>query len=608
MAVAQDLELDPADAAPRIEPTLAEPAAGAAPAPATPLGKFQAFAQTPMGRNFLLGLAVAVLLAVGFAIWMWNQPPQYKVLFSNFTDRDGGAITAALDQMGVKHKFSEGGGAILVPTEQVHDVRLRLAAQGLPKGGNVGFELMENQKLGVSQFLEQVNFQRALEGELARSIQSVAAVDSARVHLALPKPSVFVREQQKPTASVLLNLRPGRGLDQSQVSAIVHLVASSVPELLPANVTLVDQGGNLLSDKDRDREKEKDRERANKGLDPEQYRYVQQLQQGVIKQVESIIIPIVGEGNVRAEATADVDFSKVEQAAEIYKPNSPPELSSIRSQQTSESNATGAANPSGVPGALSNQPPSAATAPLSSTVGGAAAGPGGQNGPMRKDSTTNYEVDKTVRYEQKSMGGLRRLSVAVVVNYRRTVDKAGKLTVKALSPVEMAQINDLVKMAMGYNQERGDSFSVANSPFDGVDKPLEQDPLAWWRDPENRPLIIEVAKYLAYALIALFLYLRFGRRLLRPVLHRFDEITAPPPPPELPPTPEQIRAKEEEEAAALALAAGLITPEEAAQKALQDLEEKTAQAYRDNLDMAKSLAQADPRVVANVIKAWLGNE
>ncbi|WP_317203117.1 flagellar basal-body MS-ring/collar protein FliF, partial [Janthinobacterium sp.] len=348
MAVAEELELTQ-DATPALPPTQVE--------------AMRNFAQSPMGKNFLRGLGVAALIAVGVALYIWNQPPEYRVLFANFNDRDGGAITASLDQLNIKHKFSEGGGAILVPAEQVHDARLKLAAQGLPKGGNVGFELMENQKLGVSQFLEQVNFQRALEGELAKSIESVSAVNTARVHLALPKPSVFVREQQKPTASVLLNLHPGRALDQLQISAIIHLVASSVPELLPVNVTLVDQAGNLLSDSGKDKDK------ANaKNLDPNQLKYVQQLQQSVIKQVESIIIPIVGENNVRAEATADVDFSQVEQAAETYKPNSPPEASAIRSQQTSESNGAAGANPAGVPGALSNQPPGVATAPLTAAA------------------------------------------------------------------------------------------------------------------------------------------------------------------------------------------------------------------------------------------------
>lgn len=572
MAVAEEIDLN-------------QPSPGSPPVPArTPIESAQEFAKTPMGKNFLRGLGVAALIGIGVALYMWNQPPEYKVLFSNFTDRDGGAITASLDQLGIKHKFSEGGGAIMVPTEQVHDARLKLAAQGLPKGGNVGFELMENQKLGVSQFLEQVNFQRALEGELAKSIESVSAVDTARVHLALPKPQVFVRDQQKPTASVLLNLHPGRGLDQLQVSAIVHLVASSVPELLPINVTVVDQAGSLLSNQERD----KDRANGIKSLDPNQLKYVQQLQQSVNKQVESILLPIVGEGNVRAEATADVDFSQSEQAAETYKPNSPPEASTIRSQQTSESTGAGNANPSGVPGALSNQPPGVATAPLTAEAPGAP-GAGSPTAPTQKESTTNYEVDKTVRYEQKSIGGLRRLSVAVVVNYRRNIAPDGKITVTPLTPGEMVQINNLVKEAMGYNKDRGDSFSVANSPFDGIDRAPEGK-LEWWRDRENLPLAKELAKFLITALILLYLFIKIVRPMMRPVMRKIDDFGAPPPVIE----PELAKTEEENDV--------LLSEEE-----LDELEEDTARTYRENLAMAKKLAQEDPRVVANVIKAWVGN-
>ncbi|MGO4466253.1 flagellar basal-body MS-ring/collar protein FliF [Pseudoduganella sp. RAF53_2] len=547
-----------------------------------------------MGRNLMRGGAVAGILALVLILWLWNKEPDYKVLFSNFSDRDGGAITAALDQMQVKHKFSEGGQAILVPAEQVHDVRLRLAAQGLPKGGNVGFELMENQKLGVSQFLEQVNYQRALEGELARSIESLSAVQSARVHLALPKPSVFVREQQKPTASVILNLHPNRVIDPAQVSAIVHLVASSVPELSPANVTVVDQQGNLVSDLNKNGSAG-----ANaKNLDASQLKYVQELQKQVIKQVESIVTPIVGEGNVRAEAVADVDFSAVEQAAESYKPNSPPAASAIRSQQSSETTGNPNANPNGVPGALSNQPPGTATAPLTTNPPGTAPAPGqpgtgttaANAGPSHKESTTNYEVDKTVRYEQKAIAGLKRMTVGVVVNYRRIVGKDGKITVRPLSADEMAKINNLVKEAMGYNQDRGDSVSVANAPFDGVDKEAPP-PLEWWRDPANLPLAKELAKFLITALILLYILLRIVRPMMRPVFKKIDEINAPEPEPEeeiieepTGPTPEEMLAQE-----------------------IAEMEENTARTYRDNLALAKKLAMDDPRIVANVIKEWIGN-
>jgi flagellar M-ring protein FliF len=539
------------------------------------------FLQTPFGRNILIGGAVAVALAVIVALWLWTQQADYRVLFSNFSDRDGGAITASLEQMGVKYKFSEGGTAILVPADVVHDVRLKLAAQGLPKGGNVGFELLENQKLGTSQFVEQVNYQRSLEGELATSIQSLGAVASARVHLALPKPSVFVRDQQKPTASVLLTLQPGRALDAGQVSAIVHLVASSVPELTPSNVTVVDQNGNLLSDSSG--------KSAGKQLDPNQLKYVEQLQDNIVRQVEAIVSPLVGQGNVRAEATADVDFAQVDTAAELYKPNSSPEPQAIRSQQTSESTGPASGSASGVPGALSNQPPGNATAPLNGGAAPSQASAGASTGPTHKDAITNYEVDKTVRYEQRPMGGIKRLTVGVVVNYRRIVDpKTGKVTARPLSSAEVAQIQELVKQAMGYSQARGDTLNVTNAPFDGVDKPAEAAPkLDWWRDPANLPLATRIAKYLFALAVIAFLWYRILRPLLRQALHKFDKVTELPPEPEPDPEPDAARIAAE----------------------LEEVEvQKQAQGYRANLQMAKELARDDPRIVANVVKAWLGAE
>ncbi|MGJ7914675.1 flagellar basal-body MS-ring/collar protein FliF [Massilia sp. LXY-6] len=535
--------------------------------------------ETPMGKRVVIGGAIAAALAVIAAIWLWSSAPDYKVLFSNFSDRDGGAITASLDQMGVKYKFSDGGTAILIPAEQVHNVRLKLAAQGLPRAGNVGFELLENQKLGTSQFVEQVNYQRSLEGELANSIQAVSAVASARVHLAMPKASVFVREQQKPTASVLLNLQPGRALDQAQVSAIVHLVASSVPELTPANVTVVDQNGTLLSDTSA---------RNGKQLDPNQLKYVEALQQNIVKQVESIIAPIVGQNNVRAEATAEVDFAQVDTAAEMYKPNSPPEPQAIRSQQTSESSGPGTQNPSGIPGALSNQPPGVATAPIEG------AAPAGQqsatSAPTSKNATTNYEVDKTLRFEQKPMGGIKRLTVGVVVNYRRSVDpKTGKVAIKPLAAAEVAQINELVKQAMGYNQARGDTLNVANAPFDGIDKPADV-VLDWWKDPNNLPLAKDVAKWVFIAMVLLFLWYRILRPLLKPVMKKFDQAVEMPPEPE-PEVPQPEPEPDHEQLARIAREAE---------------EQKQVIVYKSNLEMAKTLAQNDPRIVANVIKEWLG--
>jgi flagellar M-ring protein FliF len=539
------------------------------------------FWQTTIGKRVVIGGAIASVVAIVAALWLWTSAPEYKVLFSNYTDKDGGAITASLDQMGVKYKFSDSGSAILVPADRIHDLRLKLAAQGLPRAGNVGFELLENQKLGTSQFVEQVNYQRSLEGELANSIQSLAAVASARVHLALPKPSVFVREQQKPTASVLLNLQPGRTLDQAQVSAIVHLVASSIPELPPSNVTVVDQNGTLLSD---------NTNKNGKQLDPNQLKYVEALQQNIVKQVESIIAPLVGPNNVRAEATADVDFAQTDTAAELYKPNSPPEPQAIRSQQTSEQTGPGSTNPSGIPGALSNQPPGVATAPIDGA--GQPQAQGTTTGPSRKDSTTNYEVDKTVRFEQKPMGGIKRLTVGVVVNYRRSIDpKTGKVVIKPLSAAEVAQINELVKQAMGYSQARGDTLNVTNAPFDGVDKPDEQAP-EWWKDPANLPLLKDIARYVFIALVLAFLWFRFVRPLLKPAIKKFDEAVAIPPEPE-PEVPEPDPEPD---------------PDEEARVQREAEEIQKVQVYKSNLEMAKDMAQKDPRIVANVIKEWLGTE
>ncbi len=525
------------------------------------------FTRTAGGRKIMLMLGAAAVIAIMAAVWLWGQQPAYRVLFANFSDRDGGAIVAELEKMNIPYKYAEGGGALLVPADRVHDARLKLAAQGLPKGGNVGFELMENQKLGASQFLEQVNFQRAMEGELARSIESLSAVQAARVHLAMPKDSVFVSEQKQPTASVLLNLHPGRVLDAQQVSAIVHLVASSVPELSPKNVTIVDQNGNLLSDTARTAS-------AN-GMDPSQVKYVQDYQQSVARRIESIISPIVGAENVRAEATADMDFSRSEQAVESYKPNQTPDAMAIRSQQISESQ-NGAAGPSGVPGALTNQPPAPATAPITAPGQKPAtvAAPAAPTINTHKDSTVNYEVDKTIQYVQKAGGGLKRLSVAVVVNYRKTVDKNGKVVMKPLSPAEITQITNLVKEAMGYDEARGDTLKVVNSSFARPAPEVIPD-VPLWKQPQTVDLTLQTGKYLLMAVVLLLLYLR----MLKPMLKK------------------------------IAAAPALFAPRHDAslQQGGDMLALPGKRNYQENLVRAQKLASEDPRVVANIVKTWVGS-
>ena len=535
-------------------------------------GTLQTLMQSAQSGNTRLiammgGAAALIALMVG--IWMWGQQPEYRVLFANYSDRDGGAIVAALQQMNVPYQFAEGGGAILVPAEHVHDARLKLAAQGLPKGGSVGFELMENQKLGISQFLEQVNFQRALEGELARTIQAVAGVQGVRVHLALPKPSVFLHDQQKPTASVLLNLLQGRTLEAQQVSAIVHLVASSVPELPTTNVTVVDQSGNLLS--------ETAKPKSGGQLDASQLKYRLEIEQGIAHRVESIITPILGATNVRAEVSADVDFSTSEQAAETYRPNQTPDTTAIRSQHSSEGQNTGSNAASGVPGALSNQPPAPATAPVTTPPSAAAAATAAPSS-SQKDKTVNYEVDKTLSYTRQPMGGIRRLSVAVVVNYKRDTDKNGKTSLRALTEVEKTAITDLVKEAMGFNKERGDTLNVVNSPFTGMEvEPIEVVPM--WQRPALQQLAKETGKYLLMAALIAWLYFT----QLKPLLRKMQQPTTAP------------------------LADGApLSPATRAPGMPPTDDEASAPGYRNDLDIVRKIAKEDPKMVANVVKTWVG--
>jgi len=548
--------------------------------------RFLGLPETQGTRVFLLAASAAAIIAVMAGIWMWTSQPDYRVLFANYTDRDGGAIVAALQQMNIPYKFTDGGTAILVPDTMVADARLKLASQGLPRGGNVGFELMENQKMGISQFLEQVNFQRALEGELARSIETISSVQSARVHLAMPKDSVFVRDQQKPTASVVLNLYSSRLLDQHQVSAIVHLVASSVPDLPAQNVTIVDQSGNLLSDTSR---------QAGVGqLNPSQLKYVQDLQQEIVKKIESIISPIVGNNNVRAEATADVDFTHVEQAAETYKPNPTPDTSSVRSMQSSESGSRAGANASGIPGALSNQPPTNATAPITTgpaaTGANAAAAAAAANSPSQKESTINYEVDKTVRYTQQAMGGIKRLAVAVVINYKHETDKNGKAVNRELNDAEKAQVLSLAKEAMGFNQERGDTINVVNTQFISSEKEAADIPI--WKQTETIEMVKSIGKYIAGGLGIMYLFFGYLKPLITKIMERSKR----------PSQRAVAEPEEDEEDEGAVVNLGNKEPPK------EEFQFKSAQAYEKDLEIAKNLSKQDPKIVANVVKTWVNSE
>ncbi|HYF60007.1 MAG TPA: flagellar basal-body MS-ring/collar protein FliF [Burkholderiaceae bacterium] len=505
-----------------------------APMPAAP---GSALAALPARSKLMLGAGIAALAAVIVTAVMWARQPDYRVLFTNLSDRDGGAVVAALAQMNVPYTFSDVGGVIMVPADKVHDARLKLASQGLPKGGTVGFELVETQKFGTTQFQERLNYQRGLEGELARSIMALAAVSSARVHLALPAQNGFFREQQKPSASVLLALHPGRVLERSQIAGIVHLVASSVPELAPKQVSIIDQSGALLSGQGEGVQAS--------GLDPGQLQYLRAMEQSYIARIVEIVEPIVGRGNVKAQVTADVDFSLSESTAEQYRPNQGDQPAAVRSQQVNESANGAPGAPQGVPGALSNTPPVPASAPINGPgqtlpqAAGGAAGAGGRE--TRREATTNYEVDKTVRVTRNATGNLKRLTAAVVVNHRRVVDDEGKGTLQPLDAKEVEQIQSLVREAIGFSKDRGDALNVVNAPFSAPEEAPKPEPVPLWKDRD----LIALAKGAGaqIGLVLLGLLAIFG--VIRPALKKAavpppaarasavvaDAVSLPPPPP-----------------------------------------------------------------------------
>lgn len=517
----------------------------------------------------LIGGTIALIAIIALAV-IWGRTPDYRVLFANLGDRDGGAVVAALSQLNIPYKYAEGGGAILVPAEQVHDIRLRLASQGLPKGGAVGFELMEAQKFGVTQFQERLNFQRGLEGELARSIQSLAAVQSARVHLALPPQSGFLRDQQKPTASVLVSLYPARGLDRAQVDGIVHLVASSVPQLAPAQVSVVDQNGALLSAKDD----------PASGLDQAQLGYIRRLEAEYNRRILDIIGPLVGNNNVRAQVTADIDFTRTESTAEEFRPNQGRDAqSAIRSQQTSEApSGDGGGGGQGIAGALSNQPAPQSSAPVNGNpqaVQGASQNGAGAGGAaaMRRDATTNYELDRTVRVTRNATGAIRRLSAAVVINHRQSVDADGKTQATPLSEAEIEQISMLVRESIGASKDRGDSVNVVSAAFNVEEAPKVPE-IQWWREPDNLSMAKEVGKHAG--LILLGLVTIFG--VIRPALKAIPAGAAA--------SGSRVNETIEGEVTLPPLVGG----------------------GRPASPEALKLARDDPAAVANVVRAWVSKD
>jgi flagellar M-ring protein FliF len=528
-------------------------------------------------------LAAAAVVAVVVALLLWAREPEYRVLFSGLGEADGGQIISELDKRAIPYRLSEGGNTILVPGDKMSALRLQLAEQGLPKGGSVGFELLDKQAFGVSQFAEHLNYQRGLEGELARTIESLGPVAKARVHLVMAKQSVFVRDREAARASVVLTLQPGRELGQSQASAIVHLVTSSVPELSVDAVTVVDQNGRLLSQVRGD----------TTGPDGTQLDYVHEIERSYQRRIEDILTPLLGSQNVHAQVVAQVDFSTRESTAERYAPNQDSNEAAVRSKQTSEHVVEGDDAGRGVPGALTNSPPNTpaptkATAPT--PAGGTASATDAKAGKpanaTQSERMINYEVDRNVEHVKSSLGTIQRLTTAVVVNYR-TVLKDGTPTAEPLSKEELENINNLVRQAMGFTDSRGDALQVINSPFVSEDTSVAEQP--WWKTPEAYNLLISGLRYLLVAFAALLLWWL----VLRPMQRRNASRNT-----------QMLATSTEPGTALMPTSTGTSVVVAGQDNAPHPLPRKSA-VYEQNMQSLQQIAAEDPRLVAMIVRGWM---
>jgi flagellar M-ring protein FliF len=531
----------------------------------------------PLRSKLTMGAGLLALAGSVLAITLWSSQGDYRPLYSGLADKDGGEVIGQLSAMQVPYKH-EAGGTILVPAGQVYELRMKLAAQGLPKGGAnggaAGFELMDKSSIGQTQFAERLNFQRGLQGELARTIKEMPDVADARVHLAIPQQNGFFREQQKPSASVMLTLRGGRTLDRNQIAGIVHLVSNAVPELSPKAVSISDQTGALLSQNGND---------TATGLDTQQLQFKNQVEAGFNKRIFELLEPVVGRDNLRSTVTADLDFSQTEATAEEYRPNQGPNTqASVRSSQNSESTNANAALPTGVPGAATNQPPVPATAPINGASAPLQAAQGGAGtNSSRREQVTNYEVDKTVRVTRGAVGNVRRLNAAIVVNHRTVTDAKGKTTTAPVPPEEITRLTDLVKEAMGFNADRGDSVKVVSAPFivdksEPVDVPLWKQP---WLLDLARSAIVPLA-FVAIALIAVF-------GMIRPAI----KAAAPLP-------PEEKSAETVDE----------VVDDVELLPGSQGMPKLEAPLHNEKLDRARALARDNPVAVANIMRDWMTGE
>ncbi len=563
---------------------LAQPAAAGAMQPAVQINPIDNFMQSTTVRHFgrLIGLAAAV--AVGMVVVLWTSEPNYAPLYSNVTGQDAAEIANVLAANDIDYKVDANTGTIMVAQGKAAEARLKLASQGLPQGTTRGLEMLqEDQGLGTSQFIESARYNHALEAELARSIESIRSVEQARVHLALPKQSIFIRNRTKPSASVVTKLYAGRRLNQEQVDAIVHMVASSIPLMEAAQVTVVDQFGRLLTG-------DHDDEMAHTS---KQFEYTRKLEDSYSNRIIQLLQPIVGEGKVNAQVSAALDFSEIESTREAYDP----ERSVVRSEQITEQETRDLNEAMGIPGALSNQPPAAGT--LDPAAAEAAANPNLPSN-QNRSATRNFEVDRMISHTRNPRGSIQRLTVAVVIDSKTEVADDGSVNKVNYSDEEIARFESLIKETIGFDQNRGDSVSVINQAFLPTEVEIPEVPM--WQSLMGETWLVDLVKQVLGALGLLIVYLVFGRPFLKSLNPNKVEVE------------QRVVAGEALPAAAGETAPALAEGQAAMPAIASDptnaaaLIRQSDASHEQKVDMARNLVMDNPQRVANVMKQWVSDE
>lgn len=534
-------------------------------------------------------IAIAASVALGVYVMMWSQTPNYSLLYGSLSSQDIGQVLDSLQKSNIPYRVDEASGAIMVPSAKVHEARIKLAGEGLPKSANAGYGMLsEEQGLGTSQFMEKARYHHALETELARSISTIKSVRTARVHLAMPKQSVFTRNQKPVSASVIVDLYNGHRMSPEQISAITNLVAASVPNLDISNVNIVDQNGRLMTQGDSAREL---------ALTASQFQYSSRVEESYMKRIEDILTPIVGQDGVKAQVTADFDFTSSEQTRESYNPDLP----AVRSEQLEEEMLSADNALLGVPGALSNQPPAEGQAPEVASEAEAGTTAADSQSSMQRRTVRNYEIDKTISHTRKPVGKLQRLSVAVVIDHKKQITEDGTVNRIEHSPEEIERFTSLVKEAIGYDVVRGDTVNVINAEFaiPEAPEPLPEIPIYM------QPWVWDIAKQVLGGLFVLFLV--FG--VLKPSLKNMvdKEITlhqsalAPPMGTAVGPNGEMIALDAPDGGMSASSSTNEQLNEE--QKALAPPSE-----YDRSIDAVKQVITENPKVAATVVKNWVGDE